>query len=83
MTSDTLDVYQLYYSASVLRNAQLYENQAEGHVSSALQSILLALGFTGEPSVVEYTSAEIEAEGAEPGQRLEVESSTGESIATT
>ena len=75
---DTLDVYQLYYSASVLRNAQLYENQAEGHVSSALQSILLALGFTGEPSIVEYTSAEIEAEGAEHGQRLEVESSTGE-----
>ena len=67
---DTLDVYQaLLQRKAYSATHSCTKNQAEGHVSSALQSILLALGFTGEPSVVEYTSAEIEAEGAEPGQR--------------
>ncbi len=75
---DTLDVYYLYYSANVVSNARLYAGQAESHVSSALEDALLALGFTGEPAIVAYTSEDAEAQGLDTALRLEVESSTGE-----
>ncbi len=75
---DTLDVYYLYYSANVVSNAQLYVNRAESHIASALEDILLTLGFTGEPSIEAYTPADAEAEGIDTALRMEVESSTGE-----
>lgn len=50
---DTLDVYYLYYSAEAQSNAGQYEGGARAHVAAAGQTILLALGFTGEASIQE------------------------------